>query len=209
MRRKNRLPYANANANANDLAKIDYKDKDTPDAEYKYDRLSRRVETKQGKDYVQKLEYDDLGSVIVESVTQAGVETHTLTRSYNDAGKSSGYHWEKGGDIQTVEHIYDVSGRMSGVSDGSLGGTYEYLVNTGQIEHIIYQAQGEQKMRTTKQYDPQGRRILKEVYETEQSKLKGKKAPKWKLIKQHHNPRCGPPNSLIVSDAFWTPSPEG
>ena len=42
---------------------------------------------------------------------------------------------------------------MNGVSDGETGVTYEYLEKTGQIEHIIYQARGEQTMRTTKTYD--------------------------------------------------------
>ena len=143
--------------NAGDLEKIDYKDKQTPDVEYQYDRLGRRIETKQGKDYVQKMTYDDLGRVITETVTQPGVETHTLTRSYNDAGKPSGYQWKKGKDQLQVEYGYHTSGRLDTVSDGETKVTYEYLANSNLIEHTTYHNQNNPAMRTTEQYDRLGR----------------------------------------------------
>ena len=40
---------------AGDFEKIECKDKETPDVTNQYDRPRRRIETKQGKDYVQPL----------------------------------------------------------------------------------------------------------------------------------------------------------
>ena len=101
--------------------------------------------------------YDDLGRVLTETVIQPGVETHTLTRSYNDAGKPSGYQWKKGKDQLQVEYGYHTSGRLDTVSDGETKVTYEYLANYNLIEHTTYHNQNNPAMRTTEQYDRLGR----------------------------------------------------
>lgn len=139
--------------NAGELIEIDYKDKNTPDVAYRYDRIGRKIETKQGKDYVQQMTYDDLARVVTETVNQPGVKEHVLTRSYNDEGKPSGFDWRKGDDNIQVGYSYDTSGRMSSVTDGELEVNYEYLANTGLIEHTGYLNQGQQTMRTTKTFD--------------------------------------------------------
>lgn len=137
--------------------KIDYEDPNTPDVVNRFDRLGRNIQTGQGKDYTKSMAYDDLGRVVTETVTQPGVQTHTLTRAYNNAGKPSGFHWQKGNDTQNVSYTYDPSGRLSAVSNAHHGVTYEYLANSGQIQHINHQTQGQQKMRTTRTYDRLGR----------------------------------------------------
>jgi RHS repeat-associated protein len=143
--------------NAGGLEKIDYKDKGTPDVAYQYDRFGRRIETKQGKDYVQQMTYDDLGRVLTETITQPGVKEHKLTRSYNDAGKPSGYRWKKGKDQLQVDYGYGTSGRINTVSDGQTKATYEYLASSNHIEHTTYHNQNNPTMQTTQQYDRLGR----------------------------------------------------
>ncbi|MBM4309920.1 MAG: hypothetical protein FJ119_03090, partial [Deltaproteobacteria bacterium] len=131
-----------------ELVEIDYSDA-TPDVQFAYDRLGRQ---KTIHDAVGSRTFAYNSSLQLESETMTGLISETITRSYDDLGRSSGFSL---GTDYTTTYAYDTTGRFINVgwtAEGMSGNTtYAYLPNS----HLLQSVTADSVLTTTYAYEQQ------------------------------------------------------
>jgi RHS repeat-associated protein len=137
-----------------DIVSVDYSDS-TPDITYTLDRLGRKTSISQGSDTTAFL-FTDSGLPVSEKGTAGTLNGLTITNQYDSLMRRSvvkAMVTSPATTLSSATYGYDPSGRLQGVTNGTLSANYSYLGNSPMVSQILFRENTTTRMTTAKSYD--------------------------------------------------------